>query len=174
MRTLMWIATFVTALAAGPLAADCKTAAGNLLAGGNCGFDRDVSGWSAVPEAKIVRDAGESGAMKAVGDPGGSLTVHGPCVAVRGGAQVSVEARLKLAEGSAYVCSVLVFEYDDAKCEGGAGPLIAAAAPPSAKWRNVSGSAKSAPATRAIEIRPVCSGEKGFAVLFDDFVARAN
>ena len=170
MRTVALIASLLAA----PLAADCKTAAGNLLAGGNCGFDQNLAGWSVVPEGKLSRDAGENGAMKAAGDPSGSLTVNGPCIAVKGGTEVRVDARLKLAAGSTYFCSVLVFEHADPKCGGDAGPLAAAAAPPSSKWKEVSGTARTQPATNAVELRPVCSGEAGFEVLFDDFVVRAN
>ena len=170
MRALVLIASLLAA----PLAADCKTAAGNLLAGGNCGFDQNLAGWSVVPEGKLSRDAAEQGAMKVTGDPGGSLTLEGPCVAVKGGAEVRVSARLRLAAGSAYFCSVLSFEHADPACEGPGGPLAAAAAPPSPKWQEVSGSAKTQPATRAVELRPVCSGEPGFEVLFDDFVLQAN
>jgi hypothetical protein len=170
MRTVVLIASLLAA----PLAADCKFAAGNLLAGGNCGFDQNVAGWSVIPEGKLSRDAAEQGAMKVAGDPGGSLTVQGPCVAVKGGAEVRVGARLKLAAGSAYFCSVLTFEHTDPSCQGTANPLAAAAAPPSPKWQEVTGSAKTQPTTRAVELRPVCSGEPGFEVLFDDFVLQAK
>jgi hypothetical protein len=170
MRTVLLLASLVAA----PLAADCKSAAGNLIAGDNCGFDKDLAGWSAVPEGKVSRDAGENGALRAAGDPSGSLTVQGPCVAVKGGAEVRVGARLKLVSGNAYFCSVLAFEHENASCQDGANPLAAAPGPPSPAWKEIEGSAKTQPATRAIAIRPVCSGEPGFTVLFDDFVVRAN
>jgi hypothetical protein len=171
MRAFAFV--FVSLLAA-PLAADCRSVEGNLLAGGNCGFDKDVAEWSAVPEGRISRDAGEKGAMKAEGDPGGSLTVRGPCVAVKGGAEVRVGARLKLSAGTPYFCSVNVFQYADAKCQENEEPLTSAGMPPPPAWKEVSGSAKAEASTKAVEIRPVCSGNPGFAVLFDDFTLSAN
>jgi hypothetical protein len=165
----MLLAIVVASLAASPLAASCESDKGNPLAGSNCGFDKDVSGWTASPGASLSRDAGDNGALKAVSDPQGSLTVVGPCVPVQGGSRYRIAARMRLLEGTPYFCTVNAFQYSDARCSDNAEPLGSAAGPPEATWTLVDGTATTAPGAKSVQLRPTCSGQPGFAVLFDDF-----
>ena len=172
MRILAMIAAAL--VFASPLAATCRAAAENLLATHNCGFDRDVSEWTAVGDASVSRDASEGGVLEAVGDAGGSLTIEGPCVAAEAASQYRLGARLRLSSGTAYFCSVNVYQYSDAACGKDAEPLGSAAGPPGPAWTVVDGTATTSATTKSLKVHPVCSGQPGFVVLFDDFVLIAG
>jgi hypothetical protein len=154
-----------TASAAG---ADCRDPA-NLLAAQNCGFDKDAVGWSALPGASVTQDAADGGVLKATADAQGSLTIEGPCIAAQPKTAYRVSARLRLATGTAYFCSVNVFQYADDRCAQGQEPLGSAPGPPEAAWTTVKGAATTG-AVKALRVQPVCSGQPGFVVQFDDFV----
>jgi hypothetical protein len=149
-------------------AADCR-APTNLLAPHNCGFDTDAKGWTALPGASVSHDPADRGLLKAVADSQGSLTIQGPCVAAQGKVAYQVGARLRLASGTAYFCSVNVFQYSDDRCSAGQEPLGSAPGPPGAAWSTVKGSATTG-AAKSLRVTPVCSGQPGFVVQFDDFV----
>lgn len=168
------IVALLASLAAASSAATCESVDGNLLAAHNCGFERDVGGWSASPGAEISREAAEKGALRARSDSGGSLTVTGPCVKVAAGTSHRIGARVRRAEGEAYFCSVNVFQFADVQCGEDAEPLGSAAGPPGPSWRAVDGSATTGSKTQAVQLRADCSGETGFVVLFDDFVLSEN
>ncbi|HEV7242592.1 MAG TPA: hypothetical protein VGQ36_25405 [Thermoanaerobaculia bacterium] len=173
MRSLGALA-LLSILVATPAAASCQDAAGNLLAGINCGFDKDAKGWTASPGAVVSRDAADHGVLKAVADSQGSLTILGPCVAARPNVEYHIGARLRGVAGTSYFCSVNVFQYSDAACTEGQDPLGSAAAPPDADWAKLDGSATTSDAAKSLEVRPVCSGKPGFTVQFDDFVVSKN
>lgn len=168
MRTLTIIAAAF--LIASPLAATCRSTAENLLATHNCGFDRDVSEWTAFGDAAVSRDASEGGVLKAVSDASGSLTIDGPCVAAKAASQYRLSARLRLSSGTTYFCSVNVYQYSDAECGQNADPLGSAAGPPDPVWTVVDGTATTSSTTKSLKVHPDCSGQPGFVVLFDDFV----
>jgi hypothetical protein len=149
-------------------AADCRDPA-NLLAQHNCGFDRDATGWSALPGASVTQVPADGGVLKAAADPQGSLTIEGPCVAAQPMTAYQISARLRLATGTAYFCSVNVFQYADDRCSQGQAPLGSAPAPPEAAWSTVKGGATTG-AAKSLRVQPVCSGQPGFVVQFDDFV----
>jgi hypothetical protein len=172
MRT--WIVALLASLLSSSLAATCESVRGNLLAAHNCGFDKDVSGWVALPEATVAHDPGDQGVLKATSDPSGSLTITGPCVAVQGSSGYRIGARLRLAKGPAYFCSVNTFQYSDVRCGDNAEPLGSAAGPPEAAWKSVDGLATTASTTKSVQLRAVCSGPPGFVVTFDDFVLVKN
>ena len=151
-----------------PVAADCQDAA-NLIARHNCGFDKDARGWTADPGASVSHDAADGGVLKAAADSQGSLTIKGPCVKAEGKTGYHISARLRVAAGTVYFCSVNVFQYSDDQCSQGQEPLGSAPGPPGTTWTTVKGSATTG-AARSVEVRPVCSGQGGFAVQFDDFV----
>jgi hypothetical protein len=155
-------------LGAGPAAADCQAPA-NLLAPHNCAFDKDAKGWSALPGASVSQDPADKGVLKAVADSQGSLTIDGPCVAAQANTAYHLSARLRLATGTAYFCSVNVFQYADDRCSAGQEPLGSAPGPPETAWKTVKGAATTGPA-KSLRVRPVCSGQPGFVVQFDDFV----
>lgn len=157
-------------LGTGPAAASCRQSAGNLLAPNNCGFDRDVSGWTAAPGASLSRDSADHGVLEAVSDSAGSLTILGPCVAVQPKTGYRISARLRGGAGTAYFCSVNVFQYTDDHCAQGEEPLGSAAAPPGATWASLDGSATTSGTAKSVQVRPVCSGQPGFSVQFDDFL----
>ena len=157
-------------LGAAPVAAGCDEAAGNLLGGSNCGFAKDLAGWTAAPGASLTRDAADGGVLRCEADDGGSLTVFGPCVAVEAKTAYRVGARLRSAAGTAFFCSVNVFQYTDDRCSEGEDPLGSAAGPPRAAWAPLDGTATTSDAAKSVQVRPVCSGEPGFVVEFDDFV----
>jgi len=156
------------------LTATCESVAGNLLAAHNCGFERDASGWSASAGAQVSREAAEKGALRAKSDSGGSLTVAGPCVPAAAGTGHRISARVRLAEGEAYFCSVNAFQFADARCSEDAQPLGSAAGPPGPAWRTLDGSATTGSTTASVQLRADCSGAPGFVVLLDDFVLSAN
>ena len=156
-------------LGTAPVAASCHDSAGNLLAASNCGFDKDAKGWTAVPGASVSHDVADRGVLKAAADSQGSLTIMGPCVAVQGETGYHISARLRVAAGTVYFCSVNVFQYSDDHCSQGEEPLGSAPGPPATAWATVKGSAMTG-AARSVQVRPVCSGQPGFAVQFDDFV----
>jgi hypothetical protein len=149
-------------------AADCRDPA-NLLAQQNCGFDKDAKGWTAVPGASVSHDVADRGVLKAAADSQGSLTINGPCVAAQGKTGYHISARLRVAAGTVYFCSVNVFQYSDDRCSQGQEPLGSAPGPPATAWATVTGSATTGVA-RSVQVQPVCSGQPGFAVQFDDFV----
>ena len=149
-------------------AADCREPA-NLLATRNCGFDADAQGWSAVPGASVKQDPAERGVLKATADAQGSLTIEGPCVAAQPKTAYQVSARLRLATGTAYFCSVNIFQYADDRCSQGQEPLGSAPGPPEPAWTTVKGTATTG-ASKSLRVQPVCSGQPGFVVQFDDVV----
>ena len=156
------------ALGSDAAAADCRDPA-NLLAPHNCGFDKDAKGWTAAPGASVSQDAADQGVLKAVADAQGSLTIHGPCLAAQAKTGYQFSARLRLAAGEAYFCSVNLFQYSDDRCSQGEEPLGSASGPPRPAWATVKGSATTG-AAKSVQVRPVCSGAPGFIVQFDDFV----
>jgi hypothetical protein len=81
-----------------------------------------------------------------------------------------VGGRLRATAGTAYFCSINVFQYSDDHCTEGEEPLGSAARPPSATWTTVDGSATTSDVAGSLQLRPACSGEPGFVVQFDDFV----
>ena len=155
-------------LGSGPAAADCQGPA-NLLAQHNCGFDKDAKGWSAAPGASVSHDPADRGVLKAVADSQGSLTILSPCLAAQAKTGYQISARLRAAAGTAYFCSVNVFQYSDDHCSQRQEPLGSAPGPPGAAWVTVNGSATTG-AAKSVQVQPVCSGQPGFAVQFDDFV----
>lgn len=157
-------------LATAPVAASCDDSAANLLAASNCGFDKDAKGWTAAPGASASQDPADHGVLEAVADSQGSLTILGPCLAAQAKTLYSIGARLRITAGTAYFCSVNVFQYSDDRCTEGQEPLGSAAGPPSANWAPLDGSATTSDAAKSVQVRPVCSGQPGFAVQFDDFV----
>ena len=168
---MRFLAAFVLlgTLGSGPAAAaDCQSPA-NLLAQHNSGFDKDAQGWTAVPGASMSHDVADRGVLKAGADSQGSLTIMGPCVAAQGKTGYHISARLRVAAGTVYFCSVNVFQYSDDHCSQGEEPLGSAPGPPATAWATVKGSATTG-AARSVQVRPVCSGQPGFAVQFDDFV----
>jgi hypothetical protein len=167
MRVLS-LFVLVGVLGSGTAAADCQ-APTNLLAPQNCGFDNDAKGWSALPGASVTQDPADRGVLKAIADSQGSLTIQGPCVAAQGSVAYQIGARLRLVTGTAYFCSVNVFQYADERCSQGEAPLGSAPGPPGATWSTLTGAA-TAGAAKSLRVRPVCSGQPGFVVQFDDFV----
>ena len=157
-----------------PVAASCHDSAGNLLGASNCGFDKDTNGWTAAPSASLSQDPAEHGVLKAVADSGGSLTILGPCVAAQAKTRYRIGARLRSIAGTSYFCSVNAFQYSDEHCTKGEEPLGSAPGPPGGDWAALDGSATTSDAAASIQIRPVCSGEPGFTVQFDDFVLSKN
>jgi hypothetical protein len=167
MRVLA-VVMFVSVVGSGTIAADCQAPA-NLLTPHNCGFDTDAKGWSALYGASVTQDPTDRGVLKAVSDSQGSLTIQGPCVPAHASTAYQVGARLRLATGTAYFCSVNVFQYADDRCSAGEEPLGSAPGPPAAAWSTVKGTATTG-AAKSLRVRPVCSGQPGFVVQFDDFV----
>ncbi len=158
-------------LPAAPAASDCSSASGNLLAKGNCGFAKDHSGWAASPGASVSRQAADGqGVLTGTSDPGGSLTVLGPCVQVAAGTPYRFSARMRGHQGTVFFCSLNLFQYTDEQCKQGEEPFGSAGLPPEAKWQEATGSAATATGVRSVQIRPACSGEPGFQVQLDDFV----
>ena len=156
-------------LGSGPAAADCQAPA-NLLAQHNCGFDKDAKGWTPAPGgASVSHDPADHGVLKAVADSQGSLTILGPCLAAQAKTGYQISARLRAAAGTAYFCSVNVFQYSDDHCSQGQEPLGSAPGPPGTTWGTVKGSATTG-AAKSVQMQPVCSGQPGFVVQFDDFV----
>lgn len=159
-------------LCAAPAASsDCAAAPGNLLAAGNCGFAKDLAGWEASPGAALSRSMDdEGGVLTGTSDPGGSLTILGPCVKVQAGTPYRFGARLRSSKGTVFFCSFNLFQYSDDQCKEGAEPFGSAGRPPGKTWEEVSGSATTADGVKSVQLRPACSGEPGFEVQFDDFV----
>ena len=157
-------------LGAAPVAAGCDESAGNLLAGSNCGFAKDLEGWAGAPGASLTRDAADGGVLQAAADEQGSLTVLGPCVGVEAKKSYRIGARLRSTSGTPYFCSVNVFQFTDDRCGEGQEPLGSAAGPPRASWAPLEGSATTSDAAKSVQVHAVCSGEPGFVVQFDDFV----
>lgn len=166
------IAIALTAASPSLAGADCANEATNLLAQRNCGFAKDTAGWSTESPAAIRHDAANgdpaAGALLADGGPQGSVTVVGPCVPAKPSTSHAYAAHLRLARGNAYYCNVQLFQFTDQSCQEGSEPLGAQGRPPDATWRIASASASTGEPTRSLEVRLVCSGEPGFAVLWDD------
>jgi hypothetical protein len=173
MRSLGALA-LLSILGATPAAAGCQDTAGNLLAGINCGFNKNAKGWTASPGAVVSQDPADHGVLKGVADSQGSLTILGPCVAAQPTVTYRLGARLRGTAGTSYFCSMNVFQYSDAHCTEGQEPLGSAAAPPDAKWATLAGSATTSEAAKSLQVRPACSGKPGFIVQFDDFVVSKN
>lgn len=173
MRSLIVLA-LLSYLGAGPAAAGCRDAAGNLLAKLNCGFDEDASGWTGGPGAELSRYPGDTGVLKAVADTQGSLTLVGPCVAAQPGATYDVSARLRAAAGTTYFCAVNVYQFSDAACTEGAEPAGSAAAPPAGEWTTVEGSFTVSGAAKSLQLHPGCRvhGRKLLAQLVQTFHPR--
>jgi hypothetical protein len=157
-------------LGTAPADSSCQQSAGNLLAPHNCGFDKDVQGWTAAPGASLSRGSADQGVLEAVADSAGSLTIVGPCVAAQPKTGYRIGARSRSAAGTAYFCSVNVFQYTDDRCTQGEEPLGSAAGPPGASWAALDGSATTSGTAKSVQVRPVCSGQPGFSVQFDDFL----
>jgi hypothetical protein len=166
LATLVLLSMFSTT----PATATCQDSAGNLMAANNCGFDKDANGWTAVPAASLSEDPADHGVLKAVADPAGSLTIIGPCIAAQAKTSYRIGGRLRSTAGTAFFCSINVFQYSDGNCTEGQEPLGSAAGPPSADWAVLDGSATTSDAAKSVQLRPSCSGEPGFSVQFDDFV----
>jgi hypothetical protein len=148
--------------------------AGALL---DAGFDKDVQGWTAVPggaQASHEPDDGDPrpGALRGVSDPGGSLTVLGPCLKVQPSTAYRFGAHLRRAKGNSYFCSLNVFQFSDAACSSGQEPLGSAGKPAEEKWTSASGAANTAAQAASVQPRAVCSGEPGFVVLWDTITFR--
>lgn len=158
----------LSALGSGPAAASCQDSA-NLLAQHNCGFDKDAKGWTAAPGASVSHDPADHGVLKAVADAAGSLTILGPCLAAQAKTGYHFSARLRGAAGTAYFCSINIFQYSGDHCSQGEEPLGSAPGPPGTTWATVEGSATTG-AAKSVQVRAVCSGQPGFVVQFDDFV----
>jgi hypothetical protein len=157
-------------LAAVPAGASCDESPRNLLATANCGFDKDATGWTALTAAPAHHDVADGGTLQGVADSQGSLIIVGPCVAAQAKTSYSIGGRLRSAKGKAYFCALNVYQYSDDRCNEGAEPLGSAAAPPSADWAPLVGSATTSAVTKSVQVRPTCSGEPGFVVSFDDLV----
>lgn len=172
MRLPTALAVLLLLCNAAPTPRDCAGELDNLLAKSNCGFAKDAAGWTAAPGATLSRVAGEagSGILKAVADSGGSLTIMGPCVKARGASPYRLAGRLRSAGGTVFFCSVNAWQFSDESCAEGQEPLGSAGLPPSPEWQAATGSATTAGAAKSIQLRPVCSGEPGFEMQFDDFV----
>ena len=169
MRSLAAL-TLLSVLTAAPLAATCHDAAGNLLATGNCAFEKDVTGWMAAPGAAVTHHPAEHGVLEATADTQGSLTVIGPCLAAQPQTAYRIGARLRSVAGTVYFCSVNVFQHSDAQCTDGQEPLGSAAGPPASGWETVDGGGTTSPTAKSVQLRLVCSGEPSFEVQFDDIV----
>jgi hypothetical protein len=161
------------AAASAAVATDCASDESNLLAAGNCSFDRDLAEWEVDPGgATAEHDAKEgsprAGALRVDGGPQGSASVEGPCVPASPGTGYEVAVRLRAASGTPYFCGVNVFEYTDAKCDQGQEPLASASLPPEPDWQRATESATTGATTGSLRVRFACSGEPGFVVLVDD------
>ena len=75
MRLPTALAVLLLLCNAAPTPRDCAEEPGNLIGKANCGFDKDVAGWTAAPGATLSRagDQPGQGVMNAVADPSGSL-----------------------------------------------------------------------------------------------------
>jgi len=170
MRIIVgWMGALLLAM---PVAAraDCAAEAGNLLAGKDCGFARGIEGWRALDGQGAAHEAGAGGAL-AGRSAGGSLSLSGPCVAVEAGASYRFAARVRSAEGTAYFCSLNLYEHEGGACdEGSAAPLAGQGAPPGSGWEAIEGAATTGAATGSARLRLDCSGEDGFAILLDEVV----
>jgi len=169
VRTL-FLLVLLSAFDAAAATANCRDTPGNLLASGNCGFDKDAKGWTAASGASVAHDPADQGVLKAVADASGSLTIEGPCLAVQPATEYRVAARLRGAAGTAYFCSVNVFQYSDGACTEGSAPLASAPGPPGPAWKSLDGSAKTSGTAKSVRVQPVCSGDPRFVVQLDDFV----
>lgn len=172
MRLSAALAFFLLLCNAAPPPRDCAKDPGNMLGIANCGFNKDVQRWTAAPGATVAFVAEDSGGglLQAVADAQGSLTITGPCVKAMPGGEYKFSARVRKTSGEVYFCSVNAWQFSDEKCADGQEPLGSAGLPPSAEWQAADGSATMASTAKSIQLRPVCSGQAGFVVQFDDFV----
>lgn len=172
MRMSAALAVLVLLGTAAPPPRDCARDPGNMLGNANCGFNKDVQRWTAAPGATVAfaADDSDGGLLQAVSDAQGSLTITGPCVKAQPVGEYKFSARLRKTSGEAYFCSVNAWQFSDESCTAGQEPLASAGVPPSAEWQAVDGSAVMARGAKSIQLRPVCSGQAGFVVQFDDFV----
>lgn len=148
------------------LAAGAAAGGENLYAAANGSFDRDIAGWSEESFGIASHDPKE-GALVGSG-PESSFSVAGPCVEAAPDTVYTASVRVKLTTGTTYVCGFSVFQSTDAACEEGSKPLFAEATLVEADWQTVTASGTSAAGTRSLRLLLNCSGEKGFAVRFDD------
>jgi len=152
-------------------AADCATDPKNLLAKLNCGFDRDISGWTQSEMGKSSHEPKEGnpkpGALRGT-DGNQSLLIEGPCVQVKPSTKYTFGLRMRTATGTPYFIAMNVFQYTDANCKEGAEPLHSAGMPPNKTWQPVTESATTSDTAASVHLRITGSGEPGFSILFDD------
>ena len=114
------------ALPSGAQRADCKSVTGNLLAKSNCGFDKDVAGWTPIPDTSLAHLPATDGdptstAMRVTSGAQGSLSALSACVPVTGAASYRFSARLRTVSGAAFFCALNVWQYSDSEVCGGSG-----------------------------------------------------
>lgn len=148
------------------LAAAAAATGRNLYAAANGSFDRDIAGWTEASFGVASHDPKE-GALAGTG-PESSFSVAGPCVEAAPETAYTGSVRVRLDSGTTYVCGFSVFQFQDAACAEGSEPLFAEATRVEADWQTVTASGTSAAGTRSLRFVLNCSGEKGFAVRFDD------
>jgi hypothetical protein len=86
------------------------------------------------------------------------------------GGEYKFFARLRKTQGEAYFCSVNAWQFSDETCAAGQEPLGSGGLPPSAEWQTAEGSGTMTRSANSVQLRPVCSGQAGFVVQFDDFL----
>lgn len=164
---------------AGPaaVAAECAADAGNLFASRNCGFAKDIAGWTGVYERSASHESSDGDPAKgalAGTDHQGSLRLQAPCIPVKPDTGYRISVRLRIASGDLYVCGYTVYQADDISCENASDPLVADARPPEKSWQQMTGETRTGETTKSVQLRLECSGEEGFRVLFDDVVFAAK
>jgi hypothetical protein len=164
--------TLCAAISSAALATDCASQSENLLAGANCSFDRDLTGWQAAPgDEAPAHEAKEgqprAGALRAAGGSNGSITVLGPCLPALPGIY-EIGGSFRSAAGTPYYCAVDALQYADATCTLDEKPLVAAGQPPAEGWKSATSSAVTDGDTGSVRVRLGCSGKPDFEVLFDE------
>jgi hypothetical protein len=149
-----------------PAAAGAAATGANLYAAANGSFDRDIVGWTEASFGTVSHDP-QQGALAGSG-PDSSLSVPGPCVEAAPDTAYAASVRIRLVSGTTYVCGFSVFQFSDTACTEGSEPLFAEAALIETEWQTVTASGASTTAARGLRIVLNCSGEKDFAVRFDD------
>ena len=155
------------------VAAECAADTRNLFANRNCGFAKDIEGWTGVHEKSASHESSDGDPAKgalAGTDHQGSLRLQAPCMAVKPDTEYRIAVRLRIASGDLYVCGYTVYQADDAACENASDPLVADARPPEKGWQQMTGETRTGATAKSVQLRLECSGEKGFRVLFDDVV----
>jgi hypothetical protein len=170
MKRLAWTLAVILLM---PVAAqaDCASDPKNLLAKLNCGFDRDIAGWtdSAIGKSSHEPKDGNPGAGALKGTDGDqSLLIEGPCVPVRPSTKYTFGLRIRTATGNPYFVGMNVFQYADANCKEAAEPLHSAGMPPNKTWQSATETATTSATAASVQLRIAGSGEPGFSILFDD------